>query len=43
MAVSSDQTQAITGIHLKSDVCEKLTREIRLGKLVDLNHNDFFQ
>src|SRR4026208_2093225 len=42
VAVSTDQTQAIAGIHLKSDVSEKLAREIRLRELVDLNHNGFF-
>jgi hypothetical protein len=41
VAVSSNQTQAVPGIHLKSDVGEKLTRKIRLGKLVDLNHDGF--
>jgi hypothetical protein len=43
VTVSSDKTQPITGIHLKTDVSEKLTRKIRLGKLVDLNHDRFFQ
>ena len=33
------KTQTIAGIHLKSDVSEKLTGEIRLRKLVDLNHS----
>jgi len=43
VAVSADQTQTITGIHLQSDVSEKLAREIRLGKLIDLNHDRLFQ
>ena len=43
MAVSSDQAQALAGIHLQSDFSEKLAREIRFGKLVDLNHDGLFR
>ena len=43
VAVSSDQAQALTGIHLKSDVGEKLTGEIGFRKLVDFNHDVVFQ
>ena len=38
MAIAPDETQMIAGIHLQSDVGEKLPVEIGLGKLVDLDH-----
>ena len=42
VAVAPDQAQTVAGIHLESDVGEKLAGEIRLGKLVDLNHDGIF-
>jgi hypothetical protein len=37
VAVAPDQTETLAGIHLQTDVREKLAREIGFGKLVDLN------
>jgi hypothetical protein len=42
VAVAPDQAETLAGIHLQTDVREKLAREIRLGKLGDLNHDGFF-
>jgi hypothetical protein len=42
VTVAPDQAQTLAGVHLKTDVREKLAGEIRLGKLADLNHDDFF-
>src|SRR4026209_847836 len=42
MAIVTDQAQTLAGVHLKSDVGEKLAGKIRLGKLVDLNHDENF-
>jgi hypothetical protein len=41
VAVAPDQAETFAGIHLKTDVRKKLAPEIRLGKLVDLNHDGF--
>jgi hypothetical protein len=37
-----DQAETLARIHLQTDAREKLPHEIRLGKLVDLNHDDFY-
>src|SRR5262249_29413521 len=39
VAVVSDHAYTLRAVHLKTDVGEKLPRKIRLGKLVDLNHD----
>jgi hypothetical protein len=43
VAVSSHQPETLAGVHLQVDVREQLASEIGLRKLVDLNHNGFFQ
>jgi hypothetical protein len=42
VTVAANETQTIAAVHLKTDVSEKLARKIRLGKLVDLNHDEIF-